>query len=343
MPSKSRSSNAAITRRAFAALPGALLAGQSPPLGRSAPKPKSAEIVSTEKVWSAAPHSAFTDLIRYHGRFFLAFREGKAHVSEDGAIRILTSEDALRWDTAALHSYPVADLRDPKLCVTPDGRLMLTAAAAMHPPADFTHHTMVWHSSDGRDWSAAERIGEPNIWIWRVQWHEGRGYGFGYSTGKDRFVRVYMTTDGRKFQILNPRAYGEDTPSEASIAFLTGDHALCLLRRESTALVGRSRPPYRGWTWQDAGTRIGGPHILRLDDGRILAAGRLYDGRTRTSLCWLDPERPAIEEFLRLPSGGDTSYPGLVLDDEFLYVSYYSSHENKSCIYLSKVKLPPIA
>jgi hypothetical protein len=79
---------------------------------------------------------------------------------------------------------------------------------------------------------------------------------------------------------------------------------------------------------------------MRLPDGRFVAAVRLYDGRVRTSLCWLDPATAQLDEFQVLPSGGDTSYPGLVLHDGKLWVSYYSSHEGKTSIYLAKVKLP---
>jgi hypothetical protein len=157
---------------------------------------------------------------------------------------------------------------------------------------------------------------------------------------------MYLSLDGKRFTVLHPAPFQQDHPSEAAMLFLPGDDALCLLRREggpNTALVGRSRPPYRGWTWQSAGVRVGGPQLIRLDDGRILAAGRLYDGRVRTSLCWLDADTGAVEEFMRLPSGGDTSYPGLVMHDGLLHVSYYSSHEARSSIYLAKVKLPPPA
>ena len=314
-------------------------------LAAGAPKTKAAEIVSVDRIWDTDPHCAFTDLIRFRQRFYCAFREAKAHVSPDGAIRILSSTDAVRWTTWARLDYPVADLRDPKLCVTPDGRLMLTAAAAMHPPSDFTHHTMVWFSHEGRDWTPAERIGEPNIWLWRVAWHAGKCYGMGYSVTPERFVRMYISADGKRFTTLNPAAYKQDYPSESSMVFLPGDESLCLLRREGgpgTALLGSSRPPYRGWIWRDTGTRLGGPHMIRLDDGRIVSAGRLYEGGTRTSLCWLDSQEAALTEFLRLPSRGDTSYPGLVMHDGLLHVSYYSSHEERTSIYLAKVKLPPI-
>jgi hypothetical protein len=71
-----------------------------------------------------------------------------------------------------------------------------------------------------------------------------------------------------------------------------------------------------------------------------VAAVRLYDGRVRTSLCWLDLEKGTLRECLTLPSGGDTSYAGLVWYEELLWVSYYSSHEGKTSIYLAKVRFP---
>jgi hypothetical protein len=42
---------------------------------------------------------------------------------------------------------------------------------------------------------------------------------------------------------------------------------------------------------------------------------------------------------VRLPSGGDCSYAGLAWADGRLWVSYYSSHEGKSAIYLAKVEV----
>ncbi len=49
--------------------------------------------------------------------------------------------------------------------------------------------------------------------------------------------------------------------------------------------------------------------------------------------------RAGSAKALKLPSGGDTSYAGLVLHNGLLWVSYYSSHEEKTAIYLAKVKL----
>ena len=52
----------------------------------------------------------------------------------------------------------------------------------------------------------------------------------------------------------------------------------------------------------------------------------------------IDPAAGKLRELVTLPSGGDTSYPGLVLRGDNLYVSYYSSHEGKTSIYFDIVK-----
>src|SRR5688500_7815387 len=85
------------------------------------------ELVEVRKISDRAPHSAFTDLVRFKGRWYCVFREGKAHVSPDGAIRVLTSADGKAWESAALLTSKTADLRDPKITVTPDGKLHLSA------------------------------------------------------------------------------------------------------------------------------------------------------------------------------------------------------------------------
>ncbi len=65
---------------------------------------------------------------------------------------------------------------------------------------------------------------------------------------------------------------------------------------------------------------------------------RSYLGGAKTVLARLS--RAAYEPVLTFPSGGDTSYAGLVWHDGLLWVSYYSSHEGKTSIYLAKVELP---
>lgn len=307
------------------------------------PRP-SLRLLETRLIWNQAPHNAFTDLIRFHDRWFCVFREGSAHISPDGALRLLTSADGRSWTSAALLTSSHSDLRDGKLSVTPDGLLMLSGAETLHDRSTHAHQSLAWFSNDGLRWEGPLRIGEPDFWIWRITWHAGTAYGIGYDSRKARrSVRLYRSPDGRRFETLVPRLQDVGYPNESSLVF-DGDTAYCLLRRDgqpATGLLGKAQPPYTEWTWQDLGVRIGGPGMIRLPDGRLLAAVRLYDGAVRTSLCWIDPLAGTLREALRLPSGGDTSYAGMVLDGNTVWISYYSSHENQTAIYLSRVLIHP--
>lgn len=307
---------------------------------QEAPPP---ELVDARMIWSRAPHNAFTDLARFKDRWYCVFREGEKHVSPDGAIRVLTSLDGEVWQPAALLTSAHADLRDPKLSITPDNRLMLTAGAAERMGPGVLHQTYCWFSGEGRDWTAPQRISDENYWLWRVSWHLGHAYGVAYRTNGEPSTRLYASRTGSSFSPLVDPLFSRGYPNEASILFLPDNRALCLLRRDGeqpTAQLGSAVPPYRSWVWKDLGVKIGGPHLIRLPDDRIVAAVRLYDGQVRTSLCWLDPEAGGLAEFLKLPSGGDTSYAGLVFHDGLLWVSYYSSHEGRTGIYLAKVRFP---
>jgi len=304
-----------------------------------------AKLVEVRKIWDRGAHNAFTDLIRFKGRWLCVFREGTGHVSHDGKARVIESADGATWRSAALLSSPceLPDLRDPKIVATPDGRLMLTTAAASRRTRPSRHRTFAWFSADGRDWGRPTQIGQKDFWLWRVAWRGGTCYGVGYATAAGRHARLYRSKDGRTFDVLVERLFEKGFPNEASLVFEPDGTARCLLRRDgrpNSAQLGTAGPPYTKWTWQDLGKRIGGPKLLRLPDGRLIAAGRRYDGRVRTSLMWLDPRKGELREMLALPSGGDTSYPGLVLHGGLLWVSYYASHEGKASVYLAKVKLP---
>ncbi len=301
------------------------------------------KLIEARKIWDQAPHNAFTDLIRFHDRWFCVFREGQSHVSPDGALRVITSPDGDKWESAALIASPSSDLRDAKITVTPDGQLMLCGAEALHDKSQHTHQSLAWFSPDGRAWSERQEIGDPDFWLWRVTWHDGRAYAVGYDCRDEGSIRLYVSADGKKFDTLVERLFDQGKPSESSLVF-DGPSCYCLLRRDGpagTGMLGIAQPPYTKWDWKDLSLKIGGPHVLRLPDGRLIAAVRMYDGGAHTSLAWIDPAAGKLTEALKLPSGGDTSYAGLVWHAGQLWVSYYSSHEGKTSIYLAKVEVPP--
>ena len=96
----------------------------------SAGVPLEVKLLDAKKIWDAAPHNAFTDLVLWNEQFYCAFREGRGHVSADGRIRVLSSKDADAWTSTGLMELAGYDLRDAHLSVTPDNRLMLLGGAA---------------------------------------------------------------------------------------------------------------------------------------------------------------------------------------------------------------------
>lgn len=301
-----------------------------------------AELVDVRRIWDRAPHNAFTDLLRHKDRWLCVFREGAAHVSPDGALRVLSSADGDTWTSESLVTMAGADLRDAKIAAAPDGRLLLTGAAAYPAGGKVGHQTFAWFSADARAWSEPAAIGDPDFWLWRVTWTGDRAFGVGYATRKPPSVRLYAG-DGKSFEARVPTLFDQGEPNEASLVFLEDGTGLCLLRRDGpkgTAQLGTAKAPYTEWTWKDLGFKIGGPQLIRLPDGRIVAGGRLYDGGVHTGLLWVDAKEGRLSEFLKLPSGGDTSYPGLAWHDGLLWTTYYSSHEGKTSIYRAKVRLP---
>ncbi|WP_435209622.1 exo-alpha-sialidase [Micromonospora sp. bgisy143] len=296
-----------------------------------------AEVVAVHRIGDSAPHSAFTDLVRHARTWFCAFREARNHLSDDGVIRVLTSTDGRAWSAAAVLAATGVDLRDPRFVARPDGRLQLLAAARTG-----TFTTVSWLSDDGHAWSGPTPVGEPDVWVWQAAWHGDAMYGVAYATRDPRFARLYRSVDGLDLRPWVPTLFEGGYPNESGLAFAPDGTAHCLLRRDgdsATAQLGRAGPPYREWTWTDLGVRVGGPALRRLPDGRLIAGVRLLDGDIRTAICAVDPERGTLTELVTLPSGGDTSYPGLVWHDDRLWVSYYSSHEERTCVYLAEVSL----
>ncbi len=313
------------------------------------------------KIWDQGKHNAFTDLIRFDGKWYCTFREGDAHVGGDGKLRVLTSTDGSKWESVALLAEKGIDLRDPKLSVTPDGRLMIVAGGSVYEGKKLLgRQPRVAFSKDGKEWTATKRVLAEGDWLWRVTWHGGKCYGVSYNaaertskeakdaaaSGKadpgpaDWKLKLWVSADGEKYDLVTHLDV-PGHPNETTLRFRPDDEMVALVRREGgnqRSWVGTSKPPYTKWAWKELPARIGGPNFVFAPDAPTVAAVRLYDGQVRTALGFLDPAGGKLVEALKLPSGGDTSYAGLVWHDGLLWVSYYSSHEGKSAIYLARVK-----
>jgi len=312
-------------------------------------------VVETHRIWDAAPHAAFTDLVRWRNAWWCCFREAEGHVGGDGGIRLLTSADGRTWNSAALVTEAGIDLRDPKLSVTPDDRLMLVAGGSVYQGGTtlLGRQPRVAFSTDGRDWTRPQRALAENDWLWRVTWHDGTAWGVAYRTTAPESTpadigewttTLYRSADGIAWQPVTVWDI-PGRPNETTLRFRDDGTCLALVRRESgdrQGWFGTASAPYRDWTWRPIGRGIGGPELVVLADGRLVAAGRdSRAGGPVTAVDFIDPASGSWPAGVTLPSGGDTSYPGLVEHDGSLWMTYYSSHEGKSAIYCSRLDVPP--
>lgn len=310
---------------------------------------KGIEIVSVKKIWDEGAHNAFTDLIRFRNRWYCTFREAEDHVGGDGKLRVLESKDGDAWTSTALLAEQGIDLRDPKFSTTPDNRLMIVAGGSVYGGTKVlkSRRPRVAFSKDAKTWTAPAPVLGDGDWLWRVTWNRKRAYGVSYYIGPqgraagDWELRFAESSDGVDWKVTSVLAV-TDQPNETTLRFLPNDECVAFVRREAgdkQAWIGRSMPPYKQWQWKPAGHQTGGPNFIVLPDGRWVGGGRRYypDRKNRTEVGALTPD--GYQPLVSLPSAGDNSYPGFVWHQNLLWMSYYSSHEGKTSIYLAKLKL----
>ena len=318
---------------------------------------------STELIWDNGSYASFPSIERFQGKYYVSFREGESHIfnskgEADGKTRVLVSKDGRKWKSVAFMSKEGYDLRDPKLSVTPDGRLMVIMGGSVYKDRKLVRRIpQVSFSTDGIHFSDPEPVEfGPDItddqeWIWRVTWHDGVGYAVTYSEYCGAHYALLQTTDGRHYdricELDIPRT---SYPNETTVRFLDDGRMALMARRDKedcSGWWGISESPYTDWTWTPLGFRLGGPDFIVMPGGSIVAGTRSYfiPDKYKTILL-KGTGKGDFEEIAVLPSGGDCSYPGFLLEGKELWTVYYSSHELKNAdgspragIYLAKIPL----
>lgn len=227
-------------------------------------------------------------------------------------------------------------------------------------------HSVTWLSTDGLNWSGAHACPSGiNTWRWAVTWHGGMGYSVAY----ENKGLLFRTRDGKNWRLLKDDLFPDEEGergNEASLAFTDDGTALCLLRcHPFFALLGKGQSPhYQDWQWhrlslnplseagnlcpaeEKLGVQMGGPKLLRLNDGRFVAAGRTdaggvrgeeteTAGPARIGVFELDPDKAVLNEWAEIDAA---SYPGVVEHDGTLWMSY--GRIGASQIFIGRMKLP---
>ena len=313
---------------------------------------------SVRKVFDDGLHNAFTDLCRFGGRLYLTCRScPDGHmVFASSRIVVLASDDGGSWEEVFTFNVPERDTRDPHFLIFGD-RLFVYTGTWLVPPEgaerDLNDHLGygVW-SDDGRNWNGPFMLeGTYGHYIWRAAAHGGTAYlcgrrrrsfasGYASETGPELIQGAMLSSDDGliwRHAALFTEEHGDET------AFLfEADGAVLALARgtaECPARICRAAPPYDSWTRTELDRNVGGPLLVKWGERYLVAGRRTIDpANPRTTLYWLVDDQ--LREIAELPSAGDNSYPGfLTLDDDHALLSYYSSHEETTSVYLAELRL----
>jgi len=326
-------------------------------------------IESVRRAFHNGEHNAFTDLCRFQGRYYLAFRscpDGHG-VHPTSSIIVLASDDTSSWEQVQRFNVPTRDVRDPHFLQF-NGKLFVYTGAWYCGESSPKHYEMNEHlgfaswTDDGGNWHGPRMLeGTYGHYVWRAASFGGKAYlcarrkrEFAKTetrAQRDPLVESAMleSDDGLVWRTaaLFQNTYGDET------AFLfEDDGSVVAVARSGGGRPGqlcRSGPPYQDWQRTDFDRYIGGPLLAKWGSRYLVGGRKMLPGEQPvTSLYWLIGER--LREVAVLPSGGDNSYPGFVqLSDKRALVSYYSSHERDptgktiTAIYLAELALDEIA
>ena len=317
------------------------------------------------RVYDDGNHNAFTDLIRFQGNYYLAFRScPDGHMVHPSAkIIVLQSKDLQVWKQVCDFSVPKRDTRDPhflefkKRLFVYTGTWYCGESSPDRSAYDLNKHLgYAIHTEDGTNWSQPTMLeGTFGHYIWRANSFKGKAYLCGRrkqhfemkARGEGANVESAMLVSDDGLAWKTHSLFQMSKGDETAFQFLPSGDALAIGRRGSEeAQLLSSKYPFSEWQSSPLSEYIGGP-LLKRWGNRWLAGGRNNSPLgPRTVLGWIVDGN--YQPALVLPSAGDNSYPGIVIhSDSKATVSWYSSHEPdengnvRTAIYMADIEVVP--
>lgn len=299
-------------------------------------------------------HNSNTDMIRWQNEFYLAYVSSPYHFSSDASVLYIKRSDnkGVSWQEVTRFNPEQDDIRDPKFAVIGERLFLYALKNKTFNPEPYI--SVYAYTDDGTDWTSLNDVPDLEGWLfWRPKTLDGITFynsAYWWEHGKSCLLE---STDGINWKIISTINEGERN-DETEIEFLANGDLIALARLEydesflggslgdirGSTLITTSKKPYTTWTEtaQSKVTRLDGSYLFSYHD-RVYALGRYqpdlgFSGpltaqgsslaRKRTSLFAVHED--GLAYLTDLPSGGDTSYVGLVMDGDIAYASYYTNN-----------------
>jgi hypothetical protein len=300
------------------------------------------------ETWDAVAdgkHNSNTDLTYFDGWFYLCHQTSPYHLgSRRSRLLLWRSRDARAWEKVTEFKNETGrEYRDPKFGQI-HGRLFLYVLPNLTVMAEPVT-TMYSSSADGVSWEPMAEVNQPGWLYWRPKTRDGQTWYVTAYWNKHGKSMLFKSSDGIGWEPVSMIYEGERN-DETDFEFLPDGRIIATARLEgngnewgdatASTLISVAEPPYDRWSYRKSPvTRLDGPCLFPYR-GRVYALGRhqvtqarrfveqggMYS-RKRTSLYLV--EEDGLTYLCDLPSAGDTSYAGIVIQGDDLYASYYTS------------------
>nr|WP_294925892.1 sialidase family protein [uncultured Flavobacterium sp.] len=312
------------------------------------------KIITQKVTFNEGLNNAFTDLVFFENQWFLSYRESDKHgLGKDGVVKILNSADGLKWNLIKEFSIEGLDLRNASFTIN-GNKLMAYIHGSKYVNKElvaFRDYKSVY-SNEG--WQNLEnvildkkigytaKIAGNEAWPWKITWYKGKAYTFAY--GLDNLFDLYTSLDGLQFKNENLVENIEGEPSETTLKVDNNGVFYALVRRNfSNGMIGKSTDLGKSWEWfgEVPINNFGGPEFVFYKDG-VLVSGRESH---KLILGYYNLKTNSYKKLMTIESSGDCSYPGMIIKDGYLWMSYYSAHGNNTgtSIYFSKISLEKLS
>lgn len=301
-----------------------------------------------KKVYGDGKHNAFTDMVSWRGAYYLTFRHASGHLSTDGEIWVLRSEDLQDWKKVFVHREK-NDCRDPKF-IEKENELIVTFPFCwckdhVHDDTSLRGMKACMMSANGQ-WSGPVEIYEHAYTFWRAVRIAKKYYVAAYCVKDAWFVDLLVSDDGFSWK-KQSRIYTGDRASETELFLLADSSLLAAVRREKDPrhiCLARSRPPYDKWEHKETGVLLQGPAMGMVGKNLYLLGRHWKDDVNDRKVTFFRIDGQTLAEEISLPSRGDMSYAKILpIDERTSLVSYYSSHEDPddaaASIFLAKISV----
>jgi hypothetical protein len=241
------------------------------------------------------------------------------------------------------------DIRDPKFAVINNQIFIyfLKNNGVMAIP----YGTGYMNSSDGVTWSTQKDLPGMAGWcLWRPRTRDNVTWYCSVYKNDQMDNSLFSTTNGINWTFVSKIASGVGI-SEDELIFLEDGRMLVSIRNElnpttvfgdvmAGTLLAISNPPYTSWNVTlDKLTKLDGPCLFNITnryfavgrfqpevDNMLTAMGSVF-AKKRTSLFEFVnlSTTPALQYISDLPSSGDSTYEGVVINNGRIYITYYTN------------------